>query len=124
MLRGWKIGLGLATGNASLLYLCDMAQITGRTAEIWRVTRIPLLRNPVNVELLSERMTALFNLSGQHTLSSLGLYQVYFEDSPDDEYLFRAHFSRLDFLHNLPAIPRHVTSRLPLESLQTFSQPM
>jgi len=92
------------------------------TAQIWRVIRVPLLRNPINVELLNELMAELFNLSGQHMLS-LGLFQYY--DDYEDDYLFHDHIGRLLPLGDLLSITRAVTSRcneisfrgLPLEQV-------
>jgi hypothetical protein len=93
------------------------------TAQIWRVIRVPLLRNPVNIELLGELSSELFSLSGHHTLS-LGLFQNYC----DDDYSFGNHIRRLRSLDDLLAITRAVTSRcnditfhgLPLEQIDRF----
>ena len=76
------------------------------TAQIWRVIRIPLLRNPINVELLNELTADLFSLSGQRILS-LGLFQDYY----DEDYPFYDHIGRLGALEDLFSITRAVTSR-------------
>lgn len=77
------------------------------TAPIWRVIRVPLLRNLVNINLLNELMTELFSLSGQHSLS-LGLYQIYYGNSGNDDYLFQAHIRRLHSLDDLLSVTRPV----------------
>ena len=90
------------------------------TAQIWRVIRVPLLRNPINVELLNELTAELFSLSKQCMLS-LGLFQNYY----DDDHIFDDHIRRLSPLDDLLSITRAVTSRcsditfqgLPLEQI-------
>jgi len=52
-------------------------------------------------------MTELFSLSGQHSLS-LGLYQIYYGNSGNDDYLFQAHIRRLHSLDDLLSVTRPV----------------
>lgn len=92
------------------------------TAQIWKVIRVPLLRNPVNVQLLTELVTQLFSLSGQRPLS-LTVHHNYREDSGhpfDDSALFRAYIRRLRSLDDLLLTTRAVTSRCTEISLMVW----
>jgi hypothetical protein len=125
--------LGIAKGKledwSPALHLSSICvawrDVARRTAQIWRVIRVPLLRNPVNVKLLTDLTTELFSLSGQHTLS-LNLYQDYCDEGLDDDDCLQAHLRRLRSFDDLLNIIRAVISRcsditihgLPLEQIQ------